>query len=176
MELHSLVGSSCGVVLRHQETVGVGWCQRQPHFPWQPILQLRLQGGSAAQSILGVQSLHILRCIRLAYCMVCLQFILSLLLLKSLCCLEGSSYSYSLLVLPHVYSMQPFSLPWLQPCFAFVGEGFESVPELRMAKSLILDFFRGDVVDTLNVQVQPLCAGRAHQSLMLASVMYRRFA
>lgn len=39
-----------------------------------------------------------------------------------------------------------------KPCFAFVGEGFESVPELRMAKSLILDFFRGDVVDTLNVQ------------------------
>ncbi len=28
-----------------------------------------------------------------------------------------------------------------------------------MAKSLILDFFRGDVVDTLNVQVRPLRAG-----------------
>ena len=48
----------------------------------------------------------------------------------------------------------------LQPCFIFVGEGFENNPELRMAKSLLLDFFRGRQIDAINLKV-PLCDGMA---------------
>ena len=44
-------------------------------------------------------------------------------------------------------------LATLQPCFIFVGEGFESNPELRMAKSLLLDFFRGRQIDAINLKV-----------------------
>lgn len=39
-----------------------------------------------------------------------------------------------------------------KPCFIFVGEGFESNPELRMAKSLLLDFFRGRQIDAINLK------------------------
>jgi ribosome production factor 2 len=34
----------------------------------------------------------------------------------------------------------------LQPCILFVGEKFESVPALKMARSLVLDMFRGEQV------------------------------
>lgn len=43
----------------------------------------------------------------------------------------------------------------MQPCFVFVGEGFENNPDLRMAKSLLLDFFRGRQIDAINLKVQP---------------------
>lgn len=39
-----------------------------------------------------------------------------------------------------------------KPCFVFVGEGFESNPDLRMAKSLLLDFFRGRQIDAINLK------------------------
>ncbi|KAL2628552.1 hypothetical protein R1flu_013238 [Riccia fluitans] len=38
-----------------------------------------------------------------------------------------------------------------KPCFAFVGEAFESKPELVHLKEMLLDFFRGEVVESLNV-------------------------
>ena len=41
----------------------------------------------------------------------------------------------------------------VQPCFVFVGEGFENNPDLRMAKSLLLDFFRGRQIDAINLKV-----------------------
>ena len=41
-----------------------------------------------------------------------------------------------------------------QPCFVFVGEQFDNVPEFRLAKSLLLDVFRGRVVDGINLKVR----------------------
>lgn len=41
----------------------------------------------------------------------------------------------------------------VQPCFVFVGEQFDNVPEFRLAKSLLLDLFRGRVVDGINLKV-----------------------
>jgi len=41
----------------------------------------------------------------------------------------------------------------LQPCFVFVGDGFDSNSELKMAKSLLLDFFRGRQIDAINLKV-----------------------
>jgi ribosome production factor 2 len=38
-----------------------------------------------------------------------------------------------------------------QPCVIFVGEKFESVPALALAKSLLLDMFRGEPVDKINL-------------------------
>jgi ribosome production factor 2 len=38
-----------------------------------------------------------------------------------------------------------------KPCFVFLGDGFDSVPELKTAKSLLLDFFRGQQVDNINL-------------------------
>ncbi|KAL3686711.1 hypothetical protein R1sor_013020 [Riccia sorocarpa] len=38
-----------------------------------------------------------------------------------------------------------------KPCFAFLGEAFESKPELVHLKEMLLDFFRGEVVESLNV-------------------------
>ena len=52
----------------------------------------------------------------------------------------------------------------VQPCFVFVGEGFESNPDLRMAKSLLLDFFRGRQIDAINLKVRS-------QNPLLALVM-----
>lgn len=37
----------------------------------------------------------------------------------------------------------------LQPMFVFVGEKFNTVPELQALKSLFLDFFRGRVVSSV---------------------------
>lgn len=41
----------------------------------------------------------------------------------------------------------------VQPCFVFVGEGFENNPDLLMAKSLLLDFLRGRQIDAINLKV-----------------------
>lgn len=38
---------------------------------------------------------------------------------------------------------------FLQPMFAFVGEKFNTVPELQALKSIFLDFFRGQVVSSV---------------------------
>eukprot|EP00270_Netrium_digitus_P016299 TRINITY_DN5830_c0_g2_i1.p1 TRINITY_DN5830_c0_g2~~TRINITY_DN5830_c0_g2_i1.p1 ORF type:complete len:333 (-),score=89.96 TRINITY_DN5830_c0_g2_i1:93-1091(-) len=38
-----------------------------------------------------------------------------------------------------------------KPCFAFIGQDFESRPEMRQVKSLLLDYFRGQVVTTINL-------------------------
>ncbi|KAF6149388.1 hypothetical protein GIB67_016926 [Kingdonia uniflora] len=38
-----------------------------------------------------------------------------------------------------------------KPFFAFIGEGFESVEELRHLKEILLDLFRGQVVENLNL-------------------------
>ncbi len=43
----------------------------------------------------------------------------------------------------------------MQPCFVFVGDGFDSKSELKMAKSLLLDFFRGRQIDAINLKVDP---------------------
>ena len=43
-------------------------------------------------------------------------------------------------------------LPLLpQPCVIFVGEKFESVPEMKQLKSVLLDYFRGEQVDAINL-------------------------
>jgi ribosome production factor 2 len=39
-----------------------------------------------------------------------------------------------------------------KPCFAFIGEKFESDPKFRHFKELIVDFMRGEVVETINLQ------------------------
>ncbi|ONK75984.1 uncharacterized protein A4U43_C03F22620 [Asparagus officinalis] len=38
-----------------------------------------------------------------------------------------------------------------KPLFAFIGEGFESVEELMHLKEVLLDIFRGEVVESLNL-------------------------
>ncbi|GIL57190.1 hypothetical protein Vafri_12488 [Volvox africanus] len=38
-----------------------------------------------------------------------------------------------------------------KPCVVFVGEKFESVPAMALAKSLLLDIFRGETVDNINL-------------------------
>ncbi|BBN07155.1 ribosome production factor 2 [Marchantia polymorpha subsp. ruderalis] len=38
-----------------------------------------------------------------------------------------------------------------KPCFAFLGDAFESKPELAHLKEMLLDFFRGEEVETINV-------------------------
>ncbi|MQL73787.1 hypothetical protein Taro_006183 [Colocasia esculenta] len=38
-----------------------------------------------------------------------------------------------------------------KPFFAFLGEGFESSEELKQLKEVLLDLFRGEVVDNLNL-------------------------
>lgn len=39
----------------------------------------------------------------------------------------------------------------LQPCIIFAGDKFESVPALALAKSLLLDMFRGEPVGKINL-------------------------
>jgi hypothetical protein len=41
----------------------------------------------------------------------------------------------------------------VQPCFAFVGEQFESDADFRLAKSMLLDLFRGRLVENINLKV-----------------------
>ncbi|MCL7048631.1 hypothetical protein MKW94_020007 [Papaver nudicaule] len=38
-----------------------------------------------------------------------------------------------------------------KPFFAFIGEGFESVEELKHLKEVLLDMFRGEVIENLNL-------------------------
>jgi len=40
----------------------------------------------------------------------------------------------------------------LQPCFVFVGEAFENDPGMRQVRSLMLDFFRGRLVEHINLK------------------------
>lgn len=42
--------------------------------------------------------------------------------------------------------------PSLQPCFVFVGDVFEADPSMRQVKSLLLDFFRGRQVESINLK------------------------
>ena len=41
----------------------------------------------------------------------------------------------------------------MQPCLIFAGESFEFNPEHKQAKSLLLDLFRGRLVEGLNLMV-----------------------
>ncbi|XP_010270793.1 PREDICTED: ribosome production factor 2 homolog [Nelumbo nucifera] len=52
------------------------------------------------------------------------------------------SFSYDKKIAPHVGS---------KPFFAFIGEGFESIEELKHLKEVLLDLFRGEVVENLNL-------------------------
>ncbi|XP_065857732.1 ribosome production factor 2 homolog [Euphorbia lathyris] len=53
-----------------------------------------------------------------------------------------SSFAYDKKLAPHVGS---------KPFIAFVGEGFESVDELKHLKEVLLELFRGEVVDNMNL-------------------------
>ncbi|OVA01706.1 Brix domain [Macleaya cordata] len=52
------------------------------------------------------------------------------------------SFSYDKKLAPRVGS---------KPFFAFIGEGFESVEELKHLKEVLLDLYRGEVVENLNL-------------------------
>ncbi|KAF9595815.1 hypothetical protein IFM89_005301, partial [Coptis chinensis] len=52
------------------------------------------------------------------------------------------SYSYDKKIAPKVGT---------KPFFAFIGEGFESVEELKHLKEVLLDSFRGEVIENLNL-------------------------
>lgn len=54
----------------------------------------------------------------------------------------AESFSYDKKLAPHVAS---------KPFFAFIGEGFESVEELKHLKEVLLDLFRGEVITNLNL-------------------------
>ena len=41
-----------------------------------------------------------------------------------------------------------------QPAFVFAGEQFDSDPDLKLARSMLLDFFRGRTVENINLKVQ----------------------
>ncbi len=41
----------------------------------------------------------------------------------------------------------------LQPAFVFAGEQFDSDPQLRLCKSMLLDLFRGRIVENINLKV-----------------------
>lgn len=56
------------------------------------------------------------------------------------------SFSYEKKLAPHIGS---------KPFFAFIGEGFESVEELKHLKEVLLDLFRGEVFHlTLSYDLQ----------------------
>ena len=71
-------------------------------------------------------------------------------------CCTGSTAgcSYTMHVTGSFLVKAKSSCASLQPCFVFVGDGFDSNPELKMAKSLLLDFFRGRQIDAINLKVQ----------------------
>ncbi|KAG9154717.1 hypothetical protein Leryth_014210 [Lithospermum erythrorhizon] len=52
------------------------------------------------------------------------------------------SFSYDKKLTPHVGS---------KPFFTFIGEGFESVQELKHLKEVLLDLFRGEIITNLNL-------------------------
>ena len=41
----------------------------------------------------------------------------------------------------------------LQPCMVFAGEQFENDADFKLAKSMLLDMFRGRVVEKINLKV-----------------------
>ena len=96
---------------------------------------MRAAGGQAGGG--GVQARH-------TYMHVC-----------TLPCLLGSRTI--MLLAPHMPFLPPSPparppLPSpLQPCIIFVGEQFERVPGLKLARSLLLDVFRGEQVDKINL-------------------------
>ena len=45
-------------------------------------------------------------------------------------------------------------LCWVQPCFVFAGEQFENDGRFKLAKSMILDMFRGRLVESINLKVR----------------------
>ncbi len=51
----------------------------------------------------------------------------------------------------HGVSSRVCNLRSPQPCMLFVGEKFESVPALRLARSLLLDIFKGEPVTSINL-------------------------
>ena len=42
-----------------------------------------------------------------------------------------------------------------QPCLLFAGSAFESSPAHKLARSILLDTLRGQVVDSLDLKVGP---------------------
>ena len=42
-----------------------------------------------------------------------------------------------------------------QPCMVFAGEQFENDADFKLAKSMLLDMFRGRVVEKINLKVYP---------------------
>ena len=42
----------------------------------------------------------------------------------------------------------------LQPCMVFAGEQFENDPDFKLAKSILLDMFRGRVVEKINLKAR----------------------
>ena len=60
-----------------------------------------------------------------------------------------------------------------QPCFVFAGEQFENDADFRLAKSMLLDMFRGRLVDNINLKARAspdtlalMPAGPCHCSLL----------
>lgn len=45
----------------------------------------------------------------------------------------------------------------LQPSFIFVGEAFENDPVLRQVRSLLLDYFRGQQIESINLKGLDRC-------------------
>ena len=45
----------------------------------------------------------------------------------------------------------------MQPCMVFAGEQFENDADFKLAKSMLLDMFRGRVVEKINLKVLALC-------------------
>ena len=46
----------------------------------------------------------------------------------------------------------------LQPCMVFAGEQFENDADFKLAKSMLLDMFRGRVVEKINLKVYSLAS------------------
>ncbi|KAK9816939.1 hypothetical protein WJX72_007221 [[Myrmecia] bisecta] len=60
-----------------------------------------------------------------------------------------------------------------KPCFIFAGEQFENQPDFRLAKTMLLDFFRGQQVQSVNLK------GIDHVILVSAvdkSLLFRQYA
>ena len=59
----------------------------------------------------------------------------------------------------------------LQPCMLFAGSVFESSPAHRLAKSVLLDTFRGRVVDSIDLKARlhSVCACALTSRLLCSS-------
>ena len=44
----------------------------------------------------------------------------------------------------------------LQPAFVFAGHQFDADPQLRLCKSMLLDLFRGRIVEGINLKVSTM--------------------